>query len=153
MDLTATQALEKCKTILDDVVDNIINNGYYRAPNYSNWGMSWRDIIIPEVTLRKFARRVAKENKRPFIQVWTQWKYVQGDDGFYTHVPNGIGIEIPKRKYTAPLIHPLEMAGFEKYHYQSLWQYRIEDMTFAEEYLSYFKTREEFRQALRLPPL
>lgn len=149
MELTAIQCLEKSKQILDEVTDRLITKGYYMPPSYTEWGMKWEDVIIPEVTLRKFARRVAKEAKRPFVQVYRWYRYK--NDGTWKSEEVGIRLELPKRKYLAPLVNPLELAGFRGGHYIGLWSYIIEDRDFAREYLSYFETREEFRRALKLP--
>lgn len=153
MELTAIQCLEKSKQILDEVTDRLITKGYYMPPSYTEWGMSWKDVIIPEPTLRKFARRVAKEAKRPFVQVyrWYRYKPRITNDEPWVSVESGIRIEMPKRRYLAPLINPLELAGFSGGGYDTIWCYTIEDQDFAKEYLSYFETREEFRRALKLP--
>lgn len=155
MELTAIQALEKSKSILDDITDKLLNKGYYMPPNYSDWGMTWRDEIIPEVTLRKFARRVAKEAGRPFVQVYRQYRYRQRQNETDPWVSEecGIRIELPKRKYLAPIVNPLMLAGFNPGYYKGLWSIAVDDTEFAKQYLSYFETREEFRKALKLPPL
>lgn len=153
MELTAIQCLEKSKQILDEVTDRLITKGYYMPPSYTEWGMKWEDVIIPEPTLRKFARRVAKEAKRPFVQVYRWYRYkprISADEPWESEEV-GIRLELPKRKYLAPLVNPLELAGFRRGRYIGLWSYIIEDRDFAREYLSYFETREEFRRALKLP--
>ena len=155
MELTAIQCLQKSKHILDDVTDRLLTKGYYMPPSYTEWGMSWQDIIIPEVTLRKFARRVAKEAKRPFVQVYRYYEYQRTATGidfdYKNPVEVGIRIEMPKRRYLAPLVNPIILAGFPSMHYSSVWGFRIKDKEFAQQYLEYFATREEFRKALRLP--
>ena len=152
MNMTAIQALERSKTILDDVTDRLLTKGYYMPPSYTEWGMDWQDVIIPEVTLRKFARRVAKEAKRPFVQVGKLWGHRMAADGSkFENYQTGIWIEMPKRNYLAPLIHPVELAGFYQRGFDTLWHFNINDMEFATQYLSFFETREEFRKALKLP--
>jgi hypothetical protein len=58
---------------------------------------------------------------------------------------------MPKLKYLSPIINPLELAGFARNPYNSLWSYHVNNNEFAKEYLSFFETREEFRRALKLP--
>lgn len=151
MNMAAIQALEKSKSILEDVTDRLLTKGYYMQPSYTDWGMDWQDVIIPEVTLRKFARRVAKEAKRPFVQVGYLWGHKALPDGKYYNFQKGIWIEMPKRRYLAPLIHPIELAGFTRGPMHTLWHFHIDDLEFANTYLSYFETREDFRKALKLP--
>lgn len=154
MELTALQCLEKSKHILDDVTDRLLTKGYYMPPSYTEWGMSWQDIIIPEVTLRKFARRVAKEAKRPFVQVYRYYEHRRKEDGMHDWghpIETGIRVEMPKRRYLAPLVNPIILAGFPSMHYSSVWGFYIKDKEFAQQYLEYFATREEFRKALKLP--
>lgn len=149
-----SNVLAKMNHVCERVTETLLTKGYYMAPAAEDWGETWKDITIPEVNMRVFARRVAKEHKRPFVQVGYLHRY---DPETKTHPRCGIYIEMKKRKHLAPLIHPLTLAGFNETtrwrgHYKTLWNFHISDLDFAEEYLKFFETREDFRKALRLPP-
>lgn len=154
MKLTALQALEATKAMIDEVITNLKKRGYYSPPDYMKHGMTWKDEIIPEGALRRLARRVAKDMRRPFVQVYDLYGYAKGDPddpSTWQTRRDGIRIEMPRRRYLAPLIHPLIVAGYESRGYKTLWNFYITDIEFADAYLAFFETREEFRAALKLP--
>ena len=159
MDMTKIDTLNGVTSLFEHAASEFLAKGYYRMPDehdYFNRAAYDRDPIIPPMTLRKFVRRVAKENNRPFIRIWNHYENRQvvhpGETHpRYEHYQRGIGVEIPKRKFTAPLIHCLHAAGFSRSSEVTLWTYAINDDDFAQEYLSFFETREEFRRACRLP--
>jgi hypothetical protein len=159
--------LEEQKRILDEVADGIITKGYYRVPELlvehenEDWRERYKRVIIPAMTVRKFARRVCKEHKRPFIMVdrWADWR--RGPDGNYKRFCEGVWLEIPKRRYLMPIVNCLRLAAVEDVNTdgvywnrncKSVWWFGIRDQAFAREYLSFFETREEFRKAVKLPP-
>lgn len=153
MEMTKIDTLTGVTTLFEHCAAEFLTKGYFYAPEeYSYWSAKYdRDPIIPPMTVRKFVRRVAKENKRPFIRVWDYYARRLSKNKGYEHVKHGICVEIPKRKYTAPLVHCLASAGFSRTNEATLWTYTIDDPDFAKEYLSFFETREEFRKALKLP--
>lgn len=162
MSTTTLQALHRAKAILDEVTHNMLNFGYYMPPQYPDvWGEEWKDVLFPEYALRNMARALARENKRPFVRVHDlyNWHHVgagKGDIGYqkaYVRRLVGLQIMMPKRKYLMPLVHPLTLAGVREGPHRTLHHYIIDDPEFAKEYLKMFATREEFRAALRLPPL
>lgn len=148
----ALQCLTESKRILDEITDTLITKGYYSPPDYT--GYDYNKILIPEVTLRKFARLASKEAKRPFVQVkWEcKWRRHNG----YTRC---LTVEVPKRKYLSVLVNPLMMvakheADADIYWWgtcKSLWYFNIFDLEFAERYRSYFDTDPAFRRAMKLP--
>lgn len=158
MDMTTINTLNGVKNLFEEAAEEFLTKGYYRVPDGYLWrhAAHVRDPIVPEFTLRKFLRKVAKENKRPFVHVCPRGNYQRVDlgDGKCQVVfkPNGIVIEMPKRKFLAPLIHCLEAAGFSRRGYSTLFGYVVYDEEFAKQYLEFFQTRDEFRKALRLPP-
>lgn len=147
-------SLNTAKRVLEEVTNTLIHKGYYAPPDYTN--VPCGQILIPEPTLRKFARLTAKELKRPFVQVKWEHRWRSQVLG----AQKCLIVEAPKRLYTAPLINPLMLVastdpGSGIYWWKnckSLWYFAIFDLDFANQYLSYFDTRDEFRAALKLPP-
>lgn len=152
---TSIASLNTAKRVLDEVTNTLIHKGYYMPPDYTD--VPCGQILIPEPTLRKFARLTAKELKRPFVQVKWETRWRGNHDGLYHRC---LVVEAPKRKYTTPLINPLMLVAspdpsadiWWSQGKKSLWYFQIFDLEFANQYLSYFDTREEFRIALKLPP-
>lgn len=148
------------KALLDQIVNDLFTKGYFEeSEEFSNG--TGRDIKIPGVTLRKIARMAAKQHKRPFVRVYTdyEWTFVgdgKGKYGWnkgYNRRFKSIQIMVPRKRYLYPLINPLSLTDYKIERRCTFWLASITHEDFAREYLSMFSTREEFRKALRLPPL
>lgn len=85
-------------------------NGWYRTGIFIE--KYYGEDSIPQVTVRKLARRIAKDLKRPFItahkimkyRVWNiqSGKWESLDEAEFSHY----WIQFPKRKYLAPIYTP-----------------------------------------------
>lgn len=148
------------KALLDKAVNDFFTKGYFEESD--EWlDRSRHDIAIPPPTLRKIARRAAKQHKRPFVRVYTdyEWAFVGDGKGKYGWKKGyirrfkSIQIMIPRKRYLYPLINPLSLTDYKIERNCTFWLASITHENFAREYLSMFSTREEFRKALRLPPL
>lgn len=153
--MSALSILEVTKRVLDETAENLLTKGYFRLPDMLKYGLKLHDLPVPEPTLRKFARKLAREHNRPFIEIDPHNKWVWPDPltpGCRPEWrPAGIRIFMKKQKQLAPLIIPLEQAGFQSGRYSSRWCYYIDDAEFAQAYLNLFETNEQFRKVLRLP--
>lgn len=153
--MNTLSTLDITKKILDEVARTFLNKGYFSPPDVSQYDMRLRDLLIPEPTLRKLARSLAREYKRPFIEIdkhgkWTWPNPIRPGDR-PTWIQKGIRVFMPKQKQLAPLVIPLVQAGFQEGHFKSRFCYYVDDEEFASTYLQLFETSPVFRSILKLP--
>jgi len=134
------------------------------------------ELGVPAFIVRRIIRQAAKELKRPFIVAseyielhGMDWKIAQGlpraERRFKVITTS---LKIPNRKYLSPIITPLLMAGTENKNIP--WNDRVKypilkhvgssvvsivftNHDILDEYMEQMQTREEMREAMRLPAL
>ena len=129
--------------------------------------------MISTVQIRKVARDVAKEMKRPFVQggeYFSNGTHKRDADGKYEWIPYSTPqwskayITVPRRGYLCPIITPLELSAVSVYrstgsnhiisrHGSTYWQFDIMSREIWTDYYQALQTRPEMRKALKLPPL
>lgn len=142
-------------------IEEFLETGLFVAP-------IWTPDSIPFSQVRRFARAVAKEQKRPFIEVDIQYKghrwisarqpIDRSDEVWHAGI-----ITIPKLRYLQLLHTPLRLAAsnpsgapivrLTKSFNSAFERYAVRDKPLWDEYLHALRTRPEMRAALRLPPL
>jgi hypothetical protein len=148
-------------------IDDMLETGLFLEPQYEG-GM----VTAPQI--RKVARDVAKEMKRPFIQGGEQFStgtHIQdAANGRYKwqRYPKPLWskayITIPKRKYLSVLINPLELGAIAERnatvttkimsrHDATYWHYDIMDREIWNDYYTALQTNPAFRKAMKLPTL
>lgn len=151
------------KPILD-----MLENGFFMPPD--NFWDGEKGVTGTQI--RKLARKVAAEMKRPFV--WASKNFHRTwDDAAGEYGPQVFRfgyLSIPKRRYTSPLVAPLQLAAvpfaghwrmertpqgntIQHDHQATYWNYYFTDEAAFDEYLVTMRTRPEMRAALRLPPL
>lgn len=154
--------------------DHFLKTGFFDV--YTVEGYETADI--PEQIVRGRIRRMAKELKRPFIRChpvigFGEWRKVIESDGeqykYFKHDEARFEwgfVEMPKRKYLMPLIAPLLLAAPEaefryhtddskpvqQYHSQSLWEFKIFDRQFWNQYYDFVLNDPDCRKARGLTP-
>lgn len=161
-----SQHLTRTLEFLQKPIDAMLATGLFEEPN-------WKDAPISPIQIRKVARTVAREQKRPFILggesfangshsrgANNEWVYTKYDAPKWEHAY----LTVPKKQYLMPLVSPLTLASvdeFEAYgkapvppvthrHGKTYWSFKINDRTFWNEYLQALTTRPEMRQAMKL---
>ena len=152
-------------------IERMLETGIFIEPMYMIGG-------VPGVTIRKVARRVCGEFKRPFI--WMEeyreyWTNVCDSNGNYLgnhRNPNPPWlysfISIPKQKRTFPIASPLLLATsgqdsvrrwsnltphpVEQVEFATKWAFRISSRTFLDEYLQTVFTDPDIRRAIGVDP-
>ena len=129
-------------------------------------------VPIPPVTLRKCARKIAKEKNRPFIQASVRYSPIT--DIKYEHLSYGerprafswASLKVPKRQYLGWLVNPIMLVAkktafrreYEGDHpvwdismEQSSWYFRFNNEDYFRNYMQLAFASPEVRSALRLP--
>jgi hypothetical protein len=161
-----TKTLSAVFAFIQKPIDDMIATGLFHEP-------VWEDQMISTVQIRKVARDVAKELKRPFIQggeYFSHGTHKRDADGKYewtaysTPQWSKAYITVPKRGYLCPIITPLELSAVSVYrstgsnhiisrHGSTYWQFDIMSREIWTDYYQALQTRPEMRKALKLPPL
>lgn len=164
-------------------VQRFLETGFYRGPfcdeEIPEHLRTW-ERMISDTQTRRICRAVAREQKRPFIQLYESWSKTEmaatdekneyGNPIYkYQTLPeprfNYVAVVVPKRKYTMPLVTPLLLVAPDQadwrpgtrplvssFRMHSYWKFQIYDLDFWREYSAAFD-RPEMRAARRLPPL
>lgn len=162
-----TKTLSAVFAFIQKPIDDMIATGLFHEP-------AWEDQMVSTVQIRKVARDVAKELKRPFVQggeYFSNGTHKRDADGKYEWIAydtpqwSKAYITIPKRAYLCPLIAPLELSAVSHYkvgsipsiiisrHASTYWHYDIMSHEIWTDYYEALQTRPEMRKALKLPPL
>ena len=162
-----TKTLSAAFAFIQKPIDDMIATGLFHEPKSE-------DGMITGPQIRKVARDVAKEMKRPFVQggeYFSNGTHVRDADGKFqwraydTPQWSKAYIIVPRRAYLCPLIAPLELSAVSVYrigntpatiisrHGHTYWQFDIMSREIWTDYYEALQTRPEMRKALRLPPL
>ncbi len=172
--MTQPVALPEALASLTQPVQFFIDHGlFYHGAAKDDGGYSKHDI--PEAQVRRIARHVAQELKRPFIVCSEIYRYREYDSVTYSRLKSdkpvwGHGyIEIPKRKALAMLATPLLLAASEKtgnrwatprqgaavieVSRQTLWAFTVCSRELWDEYKSFLMNDNDARAARKAPLL
>ena len=139
----AEQMLRESKvanSVISEILDPIkkqLETGIFFYPNYTAEG------LVRLIHIRKYARAVAKEYGRPFVQAGyrvEQYKYSALHRRYLRREePLIVGgwLQVPKRQYLMPLVAPLLLAADDKptalekgigmANYRSMWKFYFHD--------------------------
>jgi hypothetical protein len=148
---------------LSEPINKMLETGFFIQPTY------YKSHLVTPIQIQKIARKVAAEQKRPFVEVWlnsTSGKHIWNtSDNKMVWIPHpetwmSAVLSFPRRKYTSPLITPLSLPVGDRYdsdvtsnHQKTYWCFTVRNQTIWSEYYEATQTRPEMRKALRLPPL
>lgn len=126
----------------------------------------WEEGDITEHVVRGSCRIMSKELKRPFIRAHPSYSWQhQPVDPETNYAPPPLRIfrcgvvEVPKRKYLAPLIAPLTLAAtsdsktIRDASGATLWEFYIYDRQLWDQYYQYLLNDPDCRKARKLAPL
>lgn len=168
MDLNASKVFQRAVDSVRIPLEHFIKTGFY-DPN-SLVGYEPEDIA--DFQVRRVCRQIAKEGKRPFIRCYaveslhtfdrTTMRWEKNDKPKFEY---GY-VEVPKRKYLAPLVAPLLLAAPEaqgRYYANTkdgehvwqlssvtLWQFRVYGKDLWDKIYDYMLNDPECRKARRL---
>lgn len=160
--LTKIDGLDTSSAILGNALASVhgpimqfVETGIYSNPDYDDQYGDY-DHRISNNQVRRVARFVAKELKRPFIEM-TPVYYTRTYHGrkYTVHEPmfRSARVFMPKRKYLMPLVTPLLLAEGSVQVLSSematLWNFRITDEDMWKEYRAAMD-RPEMRKARKL---
>ena len=139
--------------------------------------------MIPEPTLRYIDRTIARQMKRPYVRAsYNEWRdYKRDANGmlipkpgtahdyeYNDEVKRTAYLTVPRRKYLSPIINPLMLAAQKREYQYGRWNddaavtywsntrdfyFTFTNIDLWLEYRHLMATREEMREALKLPPL
>lgn len=154
---------------LDEVNSTIaefLETGFFRETNWLE--RKERGEVIPEITLRKIARGVAKELGRPF-SLWTNCLDTHEWQGRWvlrpTPVAYGGYVSVPKKKGLEVVVAPLLLVAVSGERYTragktppdvvihemvSRWSIRVNKEDLWQAYKQYVRDTPEVRAALKL---
>lgn len=175
MDLTNLKSYQRTIASVDLPLKHFVETGFWNPHAVEGW----TENDIGDTFVRRAARQIAKELKRPFIQIyacmtiwgrrqvndpskpsWAQTERYKLDKPVFSH---GY-IQVPKRQYLAPIVAPLfllpdrpvrygdvgkDVLGWG-HHTITLWQFRISNEEFWNEYYQFALNDHDCRKARRL---
>lgn len=164
--MTHSNHLAEVTRHFQEPIERMIETGIFIEPMYMIGG-------VPGVTIRKVARRVCGELKRPFIymeEIRDYWMTTPGHSMVRNPNPPWLYtfISIPKQKRTFPIASPLLLATsgqdsvrrwskstphpVEQVEFATKWAFRISDRAFLDEYLQTVFTDPDIRRAIGVDP-
>lgn len=162
-----TKTLSAVFAFIQKPIDAMLETGLFDEPQ-------WDDGMVSTVQIRKVARDVAKEMKRPFIQggvhfsTGTHFRDPSTNKYEWRPYPKPVWskayITIPRRKYLSVISTPLELGAIVdrkatvgtkimSRHGATYWHYDIMDQEIWNDYYTALQTNPAFRKAMKLPAL
>lgn len=168
---TKSKTMDAVYKQLEEPISRFLETGLHADPLILPG--EWKGIFIPPQTVRRIVRAVAKDLRRPFVEVGTIYTVYEFNAATQRWEPTdpillGGFIKVPKRKYLTPLVAPLMAGdkglpprpfkhkdpepGIYSRHGKTYWLFHIHDFDLFKSYLEAIKEDDHIRAALRLPP-
>lgn len=114
-----SKVYDQVVTEINTSLGNMLETGIFRDDYiFDHDGNDWRKTYVPETTMRKVARAMASELKRPFVIAgkYYQRKYDHRTDHGrpWSELPiifSHAHLQVPRVKYMSPIINPLMLAS------------------------------------------